>query len=149
MTPASFWRRVDRSGECWIWRSTVDSHGYGKTTNSKATIRAHRLSWLLEHGPIPDGSYVLHRCDNRLCVRPGHLYLGTHADNMRDMRTRGRAARLGRRKVSAEQALEIRMRGAEGAASLAREFGLSRVNTQKIIKGKTWKSLAAAKEGAL
>lgn len=93
-----FWLKVDRSNPdgCWLWIAAVDGKGYGllaeKTPGSKRVRvhKAHRYSWELVHGPIFGGLFVLHRCDTPECVNPDHLFLGTHADNMRDMVAKGR-----------------------------------------------------------
>lgn len=75
---------------CWEWKRATNSMGYGVLTVNYRTAYAHRLAWEMENGPIPDGALVLHRCDNPRCVRPDHLFLGTHADNMADMTAKGR-----------------------------------------------------------
>ncbi len=89
-----FWPKVDRRGpdECWEWKAARQAEGYGKmfTTNRCRPERAHRVSWVLHHGPIPDGMFVLHRCDNPPCVNPAHLFLGTNLDNIEDMGRKGR-----------------------------------------------------------
>lgn len=88
-----FWRRVDRAGgpdACWLWLGPKTPRGYGATSRLNKSVRAHRLSWELTNGPIPDGLIVCHRCDNPSCVRPSHLFLGTHADNMQDCSAKGR-----------------------------------------------------------
>lgn len=86
-----FLSRADRSGECWVWTgSRLKSGGYGLFCEGGITHRAHRRSWELSHGEIPGGLFVLHRCDNPPCVRPSHLFLGTQADNNKDMTSKGR-----------------------------------------------------------
>lgn len=97
MTLDGFLPRVEpepMSG-CWLWTGSIGSHGYGDLRTGGVHYLAHRLSWELHHGHIPPGLSVLHRCDNQRCVNPGHLFIGTHADNMRDMWSKGRGHRLG------------------------------------------------------
>jgi len=72
---------------CWIWQGTKMLNGYGRFGR---TVYAHRASWEFENGPIPKGLQVNHHCDERMCVRPDHLYAGTHRDNMDDMMARRR-----------------------------------------------------------
>lgn len=81
--------RVDRSGVCWIWTGALTSRGYGHLYAGK-TVRAHRFAFERAHGPLGAGVVVCHRCDNRLCVRPDHLFAGSLSDNMRDMVAKGR-----------------------------------------------------------
>jgi hypothetical protein len=97
-----FWAKVDKDGPvhsvlgtpCWLWTGARDSAGYGNLKlRSFVTDKAHRVSWALNFGPIPDDAFVLHRCDNPPCVNPGHLYLGGHLENMADMVERDRATR--------------------------------------------------------
>jgi hypothetical protein len=86
-----FWTHVDRSGDCWLWTGSRSHNGYGQfTIRVGKVVRAHR--WIREqiHGPIPPGLQVLHHCDIRHCVRDEHTYVGTPADNSRDMMARGR-----------------------------------------------------------
>lgn len=86
-----FWAKVDKSGECWTWTAATVA-GYGMF-QARGMVRAHRYSWTIAEGPIPEGLLVLHRCDNPLCVRPSHLYLGTQRENVADMDARGRRGR--------------------------------------------------------
>lgn len=92
-----FWEKVEQGPGCWEWMAGRDSAtGYGRIRIGRAGSKhqlAHRVSWELANGPIPDGLWVLHHCDNPPCVNPAHLYLGTTIDNNRDRDARGRTAR--------------------------------------------------------
>lgn len=80
-----FWAKVDKSGECWRWTAATDSHGYGQIVLPGTPVKkapAHRLSWALANGPIPDGLFIDHVCHNTLCVRPEHLRLATNKQNL-------------------------------------------------------------------
>lgn len=87
-----FWSKVDKSGECWLWKSSRGPKGYGQFTVKRGSnpVLTHRLAWELTSGPIEGGLFVLHRCDNPPCCNPEHLFLGTNADNVRDMMSKGR-----------------------------------------------------------
>jgi len=90
---AAFWAKTEPDGDCLIWRGSVLNNGYGHTMYQARKLLAHRAAYELAHGPIPPKMEVCHRCDRRLCVAPAHLFLGTHAENLRDMSEKGRASR--------------------------------------------------------
>lgn len=95
-----FWRYVNKTGECWAWTGGTANDGYGRLYISErdGSVAAHRFSYQLHNGEIPAGLIVCHRCDNPPCVRPDHLFLGTHLDNVRDMFSKGRnVSGMGRR----------------------------------------------------
>jgi len=88
-----FWDKVVIGPNCWVWVGACDSNGYGRVRRERredGVEGAQRMSWILANGPIPDGLFVLHHCDNPPCVRPKHLFLGTQADNLADCISKGR-----------------------------------------------------------
>ena len=87
-----FWARVIKSDGCWEWSGATNGHKYGRVMKGGRWTGAHRVSWVIHHGKIPDEALVLHRCDNPSCVNPAHLFLGTQEDNIRDMVRKGRHA---------------------------------------------------------
>ena len=152
---ARFRRYVVERGpnECWEWTGARSS-GYGELAMPGTyPAKAHQLAWEAANGPVPDGLWVLHRCDNPPCVNPAHLYVGTHADNMRDMRERGRhwyrvnpdnilrGERTGAAKLTADQVSEIRALGAQGASlrAIGLRFGVSKTAIGYILRGRTWR----------
>lgn len=88
--PERFWSFVEKTDSCWLWTGAKHPKGYGIFHLRGRTPRAHVLSWILHHGPVPRGLCVLHRCDNPPCVNPDHLFLGTPQDNTDDMTRKGR-----------------------------------------------------------
>lgn len=169
-----FWSHVRKAEDngCWLWTGKPGPGGYGRASLGvgRKTILAHRMSWLIEHGELPPDECVLHDCDNRPCIRPGHLFLGDRGANARDMASKGRqflqqhperalrgdrhpararperlarGERHGGTKVSDEQVLEIRARVAAGEFKkrLALEFGLCESTVGNIASGLFWKHL--------
>lgn len=141
-----FWQQVEKTESCWLWRGPVHYSGYGVFLFDHRRYQAHRFSWQLAHGEIPDGLHVLHHCDVRACCRPDHLWLGTDLDNMRDRDEKGRGAshrgeKNGRAKLTDDQAREIRAaRGVKGT-DLARKYGVSPTRIARIRNGKEWRHL--------
>lgn len=148
---ARFWRRVDKSGNCWLWTGSRTQAGYGRfQTGGKGGPYhlAHRFSCELVHGPIPEGAVVMHTCDNPSCVNPAHLALGTHKDNTADMIAKGRrrvVAPVGRDNGKAvltpEMVQEIRACPDETHAGLARRLGVSTSTIRGVRSGRTWSHL--------
>jgi HNH endonuclease len=126
---------------CWIWTGTRGPrHGYGQIRVNGAVYGAHRLSYELNIGPIPDGLHVLHKCDNRLCVNPDHLYAGTQADNGRDMRERNRSltgARNHATKLNEDAVRAIRASDLTNT-ELADVYGVTRQAIQRVRLGLSW-----------
>jgi len=91
-----FWKRVEKTSSCWTYQGAAKGIlGYRQLLADGQRVMAHRFSWELHFGPIPDGLLVCHKCDNPPCVRPDHLFLGTHKDNAADKVSKGRQTRCG------------------------------------------------------
>jgi hypothetical protein len=147
-----FWSLVERRGpdECWLWTAATDRYGYGVISESlgsrsqRTQLSTHRLSYELANGPVPDGAYVLHRCDTRACVNPSHLWLGTNVDNMADMAAKGRAMHGPSHvhaKLNAPAVRQIRADYALGCtlASLARRYSVTAQSIRAVVDGETWR----------
>ncbi len=146
---ASFWDRVDRTGDCWLWKRGRTKKGYGELKIYGKTWYAHRLSWSITNGEITAGIKVLHRCDNPPCVNPDHLFLGTSLDNTRDMISKGRdcppptfiGANHPRAILTEDQAMDILNRAdpkKRNLSALAREYHISLQSVSRIARGKSW-----------
>ena len=133
--------------DCQVWVRYRTRKGYGQTWDrqQKRRRRAHRVVWEIFNGPIPKGAFVLHRCDNPPCVNPDHLYVGTAADNTRDMIRRGRVSAGERRdnaRLTREMVRQIRHVYASGRktkAALARIFGVSPSTIRAAVGRVTWR----------
>ena len=152
-----FWGKVDKEcsqvfyngSRCWEWIAGRFDDGYGAFSIGGNNCRAHRVSWTLIHGELPsEKPHILHHCDNRLCVNPSHLWIGTNDDNMKDRNEKGRQARgeaQGLAKLNKEKIAEIRrrygFRGKDGESlrTLAEEYGVHSSVISDIVSYKTWK----------
>lgn len=142
-----FWSHVDKSNAdgCWLWTAATHTYGYGRLFANGVVTEAHRVSYELNVGPIPDGMHVCHRCDNPPCVRPEHLFLGTNTENRRDSVRKNRHAhgvKQGGTKLTDEIACTIRKRFASGEtnkSALAREYGVTSSCIHDVLTSKTWK----------
>lgn len=159
-----FWNKVaiGNDDECWLWTGAGDGRGrYGRVMSRPGgALFAHRVSWMLCNGAIPEGMFICHRCDNPPCVNPAHLFLGTQADNLRDMREKGRSrgrqnggpirhsqghSRHRGNKLTEVQVREIRHLWGEGGITqqeLANRFGVDASNIRQILTRKTWRHVA-------
>jgi hypothetical protein len=153
---ARFWSRVARRGpgECWEWTGGRFSGGYGELYVFGKNVKAHRYSYELLVGPIPAGMFVCHRCDNPPCVNPAHLFIGSPRDNVIDAFQKGRRSYLRPRygaeasstKLTKEIAAEVRATFRRydrvfGYEALARRFGVSHTAIQRIVIGRTWRTI--------
>lgn len=165
-----FWERVRKTERCWVWIASRAGRGYGFISVMQGRRQkwhyAHRLSYEWAYGPIPEGLFVCHHCDNPPCVRPDHLFLGTASDNQRDAQHKGRRPiRSPRRppkpretwniqrgeahrwatKLTEKSVRDIRAEYAAGLGSmqdLSRVYGVDIGHIQRIIRRKVWKHVA-------
>lgn len=154
-----FWKHVRKSDGCWEWTGSF-AKGYGrlqlngkrKTCKKRAHIQAHRFSWELHFGPIPKGLFVCHHCDNKRCVRPDHLFLGTASDNHLDAVAKGRipgnrkgvyGEKNGMSKLTESQVRFIRQEYSSGSLQreIATRYGVTQCAITNIICGVTWKNV--------
>jgi hypothetical protein len=140
---ARFWAKIEKGypGQCWGWTGALNSSGYGTLRGSGRTeFRAHRFSYELHHGPIPAGLLVMHSCDNRACVNPAHLSVGTVADNNSDRDAKDRCAV----KLNASHVREVRLMASSGnrVAEIADTFGVTPTAIYHVLKGKSRRLIA-------
>ncbi len=133
--------KINTGTGCWEWTAGVTGDGYGCLRVNAVMQLAHRYSYSRFSGPIPEGNCVCHKCDNVRCVNPGHLFVGSHADNMRDMAAKGRnnqpkGERNGNARLTDAEASDIlAMKGEAPAGVVAGEFGVSRSAINRIWSG--------------
>lgn len=136
---------------CWMFLGPWNSFGYGHLSYDGQIFRAHRISYELHCGPVPEGKMVLHKCDHRYCVNPEHLFIGTAQDNVTDMVNKSRdifgenfGENNGQAKLTEDEVLQIKRLLASGYHSqseIGDMFGVSRGAVKQIKTGKTWRHL--------
>ena len=138
---------------CWSWKGTLNRRGYGKLKWNNKDLTAHRASWMIHYGPIPDGMFVCHHCDTPICTRPTCLFLGTAQDNVNDMIKKGRQSITsylnikGRiphnRTITEEQAIEIkkRLKKNETTDQISKELFIGKQIIYNIKYGKSWRHI--------
>ena len=140
------WRRVERRPDgCWVFTGSRNNKNYGQIhrgPGSRELVLVHRAAWEVTYGPVPEGLFVLHRCDNPPCCNPEHLFLGTNADNMRDMVAKGRGNYCyGENHQNAtltfKQVVEIREARARGErrVDIARRYGIVPEYVYQLVAG--------------
>ncbi len=132
--------------DCIEWQGSYDTKGYGRVKIRGKSYKAHRLAYEKEHGPIPDGLFICHRCGNPACVNPEHLYAGTQKQNMRDRELHGRQPHgeaSPRARLKNEDVIAIRARHAQGETyeQLGRDFKISDSHARNIVLKKQWAHL--------
>ena len=143
-----FWKHIQKTETCWLWTGAQINMHYGLLTFKQRNYLAHRFSWILHYGPIPQGLQVLHDCDHPLCCRPNHLFLGTQADNMADMARKGRhwmrqPSNMYRLKLNAEAIKVICfLKGQKTQKALAKAYKVHQSHICKIQSRKRWTSLS-------
>lgn len=154
-TVERFWQKVDQRDpdECWPWLAAKDSSGYGKlrSPTGRRLIKASRFAYAVHYGD-PGGLHILHRCDNPACCNPDHLFVGTHQDNLADMRRKGRARNSGphgsingRAKLNDGKVAIIRERIGRGETNIAiaRDYGVHHGTISLIRRGKIWSDVTS------
>ena len=140
-----FLTKIKYTDTCWLWTDGKNPQGYGNFSMKHKTIGAHRLIYLLYYGELPPGLCVLHKCDTPACVRPDHLFLGTHADNHNDMVNKGRARHIEgekhyKSKLTNNDIVAIRkLKGKMRIEEIGEIYGVCRATIGYIHKGDTWK----------
>lgn len=143
-TAKTFLSHIQTTDGCWEWLGGLSPTGYGRFTLNGKSIPAHRLSYLYHFGILPSHLRVCHRCDNRKCVNPEHLFLGTDQDNVRDKVLKGRHAHgesHWNSLLTNNDVLYIRANSHLGISILTRQFSVSRSTIQDVLQRRTWAHL--------
>ena len=144
MDESLFWAKVNKSDGCWEWNASRNNKGYGRFLARGQSTGAHRVSYELHNGPIPNGMSVLHKCDNPPCVNPAHLFLGTNADNNADKMAKGRHRALKgsdhrlAKMTEADVVVIKSTRGVLPGYIVAECFGVVQTTISNIHSGHSW-----------
>lgn len=139
-----FWSKVNKTKTCWNWIAGKTIDGYGSFNIGHRMENAHRVSFKITYGDIPNGLHCLHKCDNRVCVNPEHLFLGTNSDNVKDRVIKKRSNKgenVYLSKLNYKQVLEIKemLRNNILQLEIAKKFNVLPCTISKINIGLTWK----------
>jgi hypothetical protein len=153
-----FWSKVHKTPTCWEWTASTSRTGYGTIKYDKKTMLAHRISYQLAYGETPEGALICHTCDNRRCVNPDHLFVGTHKDNTQDAVKKGRmshgpkhwtnkspkrvarGSRAGLAKLTEKDIPTIRKLAlTEPLTSIAERYDVMPTTIGQIVRGGTWR----------
>lgn len=151
-----FWQKVNKNGptmphmttNCWEWVGANNKHKYGSFFYDNKIQRAHRVSYQLYYGNIPDGIFICHHCDNKKCVRPDHLFAGTRQDNTDDMMKKGRhiaqhGMKHNKAKLTDSDIIEIRNLHKQGSdcRDIAKQKGVAFSTIYRIVGHKLWRHI--------
>lgn len=146
-----FWSKVNKTDTCWLWTRQLSTKGYGRflyysrSERSSRGMYAHRVSWIMANGPIPDGANVLHKCDTPACVNPEHLFLGTQSDNMQDCKRKGRTCNYNGENHPQARLTESDVRAIRSdtrtQSQIALAYGITRGFVNSIKKRHAWKHI--------
>ena len=144
-----FWNKINKNSSCWLWIGVKDRFGYGRFSLDGRMVYAHRIIWEYVNGSIPNGLFVLHKCDVPACVNPEHLFLGTQSDNLKDAYQKGhlrhlsgfRGEKQGQSKLTDEIVKSIREEYQNPKTSqyqLAKRYGVCQTTIWRVVKRKSW-----------
>lgn len=144
---------IETTDSCWEWTGSLSAGGYSQLQIDGEKFYAHRISYRLFHGPIEPGRYVCHKCDNKKCINPMHLYAGLPEENTEDAMERGELKEYvadgnPAAKLTADEAKDAyeRVQDGESQASVARDLGVTKSCIWTVVHGKTWASVTGADE---
>jgi hypothetical protein len=142
-----FWKKVNKTEYCWEWMGSRHPDGYGYIIYNGFLARAHRVSWEIHFGTIPEGMIICHTCDNRGCVNPTHLFIGNQSDNVKDMINKGRSPCIGhggetnvKAKLTQQDVDNIRILISEGYTNkyISNKYNVAPHTISYIRHGKSW-----------